>query len=118
MEAVPLKLHILFFDRPAPLNSVVLQPVAVTNPFGTLPAMPQISINQSGNSPSVQYGISSMPVSLLFLLQHPFFFKISQIKINQSPYSCFDVFSNKILVRHSVLPYASSTLLLFTEIQL
>ncbi|CAH2038386.1 unnamed protein product [Thlaspi arvense] len=46
----------------APQNSVVLQPVAVTNPFGTLPAMPQISINQSGNSPSIQYGISSMPV--------------------------------------------------------
>ena len=66
-----------FFDRPAPPSSVVLQPVAVTNPFGTLPAMPQISINQSGNSASIQYGISSLPVSLLFLLQHPhssFFF--------------------------------------------
>ncbi|KAG2267809.1 hypothetical protein Bca52824_062364 [Brassica carinata] len=43
-------------------SSVVLQPVTVTNPFGTLPAMPQISINQSGTSPSIQYGISSMPV--------------------------------------------------------
>ncbi|CAE5957094.1 unnamed protein product [Arabidopsis arenosa] len=51
-----------FGQSPAPLNSVVLQPVAVTNPFGTLPAMPQISINQGGNSPSIQYGISSMPV--------------------------------------------------------
>ncbi|XP_020866468.1 nuclear pore complex protein NUP98A isoform X1 [Arabidopsis lyrata subsp. lyrata] len=51
-----------FGQSPAPLNSVVLQPVAVTNPFGTLPAMPQISINQGGNSPSIQYGISSMPI--------------------------------------------------------
>uniref|UniRef100_A0A1J3FUW3 Nucleoporin autopeptidase n=1 Tax=Noccaea caerulescens TaxID=107243 RepID=A0A1J3FUW3_NOCCA len=51
-----------FGQTPAPPSSVVLQPVAVTNPFGTLPAMPQISINQSGNSPSIQYGISSMPV--------------------------------------------------------
>ncbi|CDY37982.1 BnaC05g07920D [Brassica napus] len=51
-----------FGQTPAPPSSVVLQPVAVTNPFGTLPAMPQISINQSGTSPSIQYGISSMPV--------------------------------------------------------
>ena len=74
----PLELQfVFFFYRPAPPSSVVLQPVAVTNPFGTLPAMPQISINQSGNSASIQYGISSLPVSLLFLLQHPhssFFF--------------------------------------------
>lgn len=35
----------------------------VTNPFGTLPAMPQITIGRSaGSGPSVQYGISSMPV--------------------------------------------------------
>ncbi|KAJ0235870.1 Nuclear pore complex protein NUP98A [Hirschfeldia incana] len=51
-----------FGQTPAPPSSVVLQPVAVTNPFGTLPAMPQISINQSGNSSSIQYGISSLPV--------------------------------------------------------
>ncbi|CDY20633.1 BnaC08g14250D [Brassica napus] len=51
-----------FGQTPAPPSSVVLQPVAVTNPFGTLPAMPQISINQSGNSASIQYGISSLPV--------------------------------------------------------
>ncbi|KAL0794592.1 hypothetical protein Bca101_065969 [Brassica carinata] len=51
-----------FGQTPAPPSSVVLQPVTVTNPFGTLPAMPQISINQSGTSPSIQYGISSMPV--------------------------------------------------------
>ncbi|RID57304.1 hypothetical protein BRARA_F00687 [Brassica rapa] len=51
-----------FGQTPAPPSSVVLQPVPVTNPFGTLPAMPQISINQSGTSPSIQYGISSMPV--------------------------------------------------------
>ncbi|CAN6884552.1 unnamed protein product [Brassica oleracea] len=51
-----------FGQTPAAPSSVVLQPVAVTNPFGTLPAMPQISINRSGTSPSIQYGISSMPV--------------------------------------------------------
>eukprot|EP00249_Psilotum_nudum_P023544 c28918_g1_i2 orf=482-3577(-) len=38
--------------------------VPVSNPFGTLPAMPHISIERSGGTgPSVQYGISSMPVS-------------------------------------------------------
>ncbi|KAI5075360.1 hypothetical protein GOP47_0009436 [Adiantum capillus-veneris] len=39
-------------------------PVPVTNPFGTLPALPQMSIGRSaGMGPSVQYGISSLPVS-------------------------------------------------------
>ncbi|XP_057547928.1 nuclear pore complex protein NUP98A-like isoform X3 [Amaranthus tricolor] len=42
--------------------SAVAQPVAVTNPFGTLPAMPHMSIGNAGTSPSIQYGISSMPV--------------------------------------------------------
>lgn len=86
MEGVLLEVHFFFFffHRPAPLNSVVLQPVAVTNPFGTLPAMPQISINQGGNSPSIQYGISSMPVSLLFLLQllYGAFFLLSRSRPN------------------------------------
>ncbi|XP_057522395.1 nuclear pore complex protein NUP98A-like isoform X2 [Amaranthus tricolor] len=41
--------------------SAVAQPVAVTNPFGTLPAMPHMSIGNAGTSPSIQYGISSMP---------------------------------------------------------
>ncbi|VFQ98328.1 unnamed protein product [Cuscuta campestris] len=43
-------------------NSLVLQPAPVSNPFGTLPAMPQVSIGQKGNSPSIQYGISNLPV--------------------------------------------------------
>ncbi|KAF2298073.1 hypothetical protein GH714_011107 [Hevea brasiliensis] len=43
-------------------SSVALQPAPVTNPFGTLPAMPQMSIGRAGTTPSVQYGISSMPV--------------------------------------------------------
>ncbi|KAL9439727.1 hypothetical protein AB3S75_025229 [Citrus x aurantiifolia] len=42
-------------------NSVTV-PVPVTNPFGTLPAMPQMSIARAGTAPSIQYGISSMPV--------------------------------------------------------
>uniref|UniRef100_A0A2P2KJE9 Nucleoporin autopeptidase n=2 Tax=Rhizophora mucronata TaxID=61149 RepID=A0A2P2KJE9_RHIMU len=43
-------------------SSIALQPLPVTNPFGTLPVMPQMSIGRAGTSPSVQYGISSMPV--------------------------------------------------------
>ncbi|KAL3499127.1 hypothetical protein ACH5RR_041859 [Cinchona calisaya] len=41
-------------------SSVVGQP-SPTNPFGTLPAMPQMSIGRTGTSPSIQYGISSLP---------------------------------------------------------
>ncbi|CAK9866010.1 unnamed protein product [Sphagnum jensenii] len=45
-------------------NMMSATPVPVTNPFGTLPAMPQMLIGRSaGSGPSVQYGISSMPVS-------------------------------------------------------
>ncbi|KAH7655255.1 nuclear pore complex protein Nup98-Nup96 protein [Dioscorea alata] len=44
-------------------SSMVMQPAPVTNPFGTLPAMPQMSIGRAGSSPSVQYGISTMPVA-------------------------------------------------------
>lgn len=43
-------------------GSAVAQPLPVANPFGTLPAMPQMSIGRSGTAPSIQYGISSLPV--------------------------------------------------------
>ncbi|XP_038679219.1 nuclear pore complex protein NUP98A-like isoform X2 [Tripterygium wilfordii] len=43
-------------------GSTVMQPAPITNPFGTLPAMPQMSIGQAGAAPSVRYGISTMPV--------------------------------------------------------
>ncbi|KAH1080396.1 hypothetical protein J1N35_020157 [Gossypium stocksii] len=43
-------------------SAAVAQPLTITNPYGTLPAMPQISIGRTGAAPSVQYGISSMPV--------------------------------------------------------
>ncbi|KAL6905951.1 hypothetical protein ACP4OV_003552 [Aristida adscensionis] len=43
--------------------NMVMQPAPVSNPFGTLPAMPQMSIGNGGSSPSVQYGISSLPVA-------------------------------------------------------
>ncbi|KAI3850045.1 hypothetical protein MKX03_024920 [Papaver bracteatum] len=36
--------------------------VVAMNPFGTLPAMPQISIGHTRAAPSIQYGISKMPV--------------------------------------------------------
>ncbi|PIA54749.1 hypothetical protein AQUCO_00900970v1 [Aquilegia coerulea] len=44
-------------------SDVVTQPTPVSNPFGILPAVPQMSIGLSGSSPAVQYGISSMPVT-------------------------------------------------------
>ncbi|CAN8284455.1 unnamed protein product [Cochlearia groenlandica] len=47
---------------PAPANNAVMQPTPITNPFGTLPALPQVSITQGGSSPSIQYGISSLPI--------------------------------------------------------
>ncbi|XP_022873753.1 nuclear pore complex protein NUP98A-like isoform X2 [Olea europaea var. sylvestris] len=43
-------------------SSAVAQSALATNPFGTLPAMPQISIGRTDTSPSIQYGISSLPV--------------------------------------------------------
>ncbi|KAK4758585.1 hypothetical protein SAY87_019886 [Trapa incisa] len=47
----------------ANLSTAALQVAPIpTNPFGTLPAMPQISIGQAGTGPSIQYGISSIPV--------------------------------------------------------
>lgn len=50
-------------SRPTP-SLLTAAPGPVTNPFGTLPVMPQLMIGRSaGSGPSVQYGISSMPVS-------------------------------------------------------
>ncbi|KAF3794417.1 Nuclear pore complex protein, partial [Nymphaea thermarum] len=42
-------------------NAAITQP-SPADPFGTLPAMPQISIARQGTAPSVQYGISNIPV--------------------------------------------------------
>ncbi|KAL5206008.1 hypothetical protein ABZP36_034217 [Zizania latifolia] len=44
-------------------SNMVMQPALVSNPFGMLPAMPQMSIGNGGSAPSVQYGISSLPVA-------------------------------------------------------
>ena len=52
-------------NRSAVQNSVVVQPAPAANPFGTLPAMPQMSIGRTGTAPSIQYGISSMPVNMI-----------------------------------------------------
>ncbi|WCJ26685.1 Nuclear pore complex protein NUP98A [Euphorbia peplus] len=51
-----------FSQLSTPQGNVSVQPVPVTNPFGTLPAMPQMSIGRAGTTPSVQYGISNLPV--------------------------------------------------------
>lgn len=55
------------FYRPVTQSSVAAQAASIANPFGTLPTMPQVSIGHTGTSPSVQYGISSLPVSIFFL---------------------------------------------------
>jgi nuclear pore complex protein Nup98-Nup96 len=47
---------------------MVMQPALVKNPFGMLPATPQMSIGNGGSAPSVQYGISSLPVSIITVL--------------------------------------------------
>lgn len=54
-----------YLNRSATPSSAVVQPVPATNPFGTLPALPQMSIGRVGTAPSIQYGISSLPVILL-----------------------------------------------------
>ncbi|CAL5415947.1 unnamed protein product [Camellia sinensis] len=43
-------------------STVVGQLASVVSPFGALPAMPQLSIAHPGSTPSIRYGISSMPV--------------------------------------------------------
>ncbi|THG05144.1 hypothetical protein TEA_012950 [Camellia sinensis var. sinensis] len=43
-------------------SSVALQPAPNVSPFGALPAMPPLSIGHPGSIPSIQYGISSMPL--------------------------------------------------------
>ncbi|KAI8021148.1 Nuclear pore complex protein NUP98A [Camellia lanceoleosa] len=51
------------FSQPsATQSSVALQPAPNVSPFGALPAMPPLSIGHPGSIPSIQYGISSMPV--------------------------------------------------------
>lgn len=53
----------MFGNLSATQSPAVVQPVVpASNPFGTLPAMPQMSIGRGGSAPAVQYGISSMPV--------------------------------------------------------
>ena len=62
--AVDLVMWLTAFCDCRPTQNVMTStPAPVTNPFGTLPAMPQMTIGRSaGSGPSVQYGISSMPV--------------------------------------------------------
>ncbi|XP_010240839.1 PREDICTED: nuclear pore complex protein NUP98A-like isoform X2 [Nelumbo nucifera] len=52
-----------FGQSSATQSTAAVQPAPVSNPFGTLPAMPQVSIGCSGSAPSIQYGISSIPVA-------------------------------------------------------
>lgn len=51
------------FYSPVPQPGVAMQPSPLASPFGMLPSVPQMSIGRGGSAPSVQYGISSMPVS-------------------------------------------------------
>ncbi|XP_042020495.1 nuclear pore complex protein NUP98A-like [Salvia splendens] len=51
-----------FGQAPGTQTTVAAQAAPITNPFGTLPTMPQVSIGRAGISSSLQYGISSLPV--------------------------------------------------------
>ncbi|XP_024531189.1 nuclear pore complex protein NUP96 [Selaginella moellendorffii] len=52
------------FAPPTISTTMAPMPAPVSAPFGTLPAMPQMSIGRAaGSNPTVQYGISSIPVS-------------------------------------------------------
>ncbi|KAI4298118.1 hypothetical protein MLD38_037570 [Melastoma candidum] len=42
------------------------QPAAVTNPFGTLPPVPKLSLDRSGTSQPIRYGISTSQVPFMF----------------------------------------------------
>ncbi|THU62626.1 hypothetical protein C4D60_Mb01t07080 [Musa balbisiana] len=53
----------IFGQSASSQSNMVMQPAPVANPFGTLPAMPQMSIGRLGSTSSIQYGISSMPVA-------------------------------------------------------
>ncbi|XP_057811521.1 nuclear pore complex protein NUP98A-like [Salvia miltiorrhiza] len=44
-----------FGQVPGTQGTVAAQAAPMTNPFGTLPTMPQVSIGRTGTSPSVQY---------------------------------------------------------------
>ena len=48
-------------------STVPVQPAPNVSPFGALPTMARLSIGQAGSTSPVQYGISSMPVSVQFL---------------------------------------------------
>ncbi|CDP12259.1 unnamed protein product [Coffea canephora] len=50
------------FGQSSAIQSSMVGQSVPTNPFGTLPAMPQMSIGRTGTSPSIQYGICSLPV--------------------------------------------------------
>ncbi len=68
-------------------NMMSATPVPVTNPFGTLPAMPQMLIGRSaGSGPSVQYGISSMPVSVQYNCVPWCFFLMDLRELHAKPY--------------------------------
>ncbi|XP_072954878.1 nuclear pore complex protein NUP98A-like isoform X2 [Typha angustifolia] len=47
--------------------NIVVQPAPNTNPFGTLPVAPQMSIDHVRSASSVHFGISSMPVAEISL---------------------------------------------------
>ncbi|KAL5981739.1 hypothetical protein ACLOJK_015802 [Asimina triloba] len=76
-----------YFGQPvANQNNVGVQLLPVTNPFGTLPAMPQLFIGRGVSSPSVQYGIASMHVGDKPTLRVSSLFKprhLSQRRINR-----------------------------------
>jgi len=69
------------FGRSSTQNAVAVQAVPNTNPFGTLPAMPQMSIGRVGTTPSIQYGISSMPVISLSCFNFRYFLFYANLRL-------------------------------------
>ncbi|CAK9154997.1 unnamed protein product [Ilex paraguariensis] len=49
-------------EQPASQSTATVQPAAVTSPCGTEPTLPEVSVGHPGLAPSLQYGISSIPV--------------------------------------------------------
>ncbi|CAN6467465.1 unnamed protein product [Victoria cruziana] len=72
-------------------NAAIMQP-SPANPFGTLPAMPQISVGRQGTASLVQYGISDMPV-----VDMPATIRISPLLVSRhgSRKSCISLPSRK-----------------------
>ena len=96
-----LTISCCILNRTPSQSNMVMQPAPVSNPFGTLPAMPQMSIGNGGSSPSVQYGISSLPVS--FSLLHFLIVFIEQVGDSKMGCRSLGMFGTKGAMSYSLI---------------